>query len=57
MKTLITLACIATLCACTHNGNVSSHSDKRDNSVGISNESGNTEIYGSIGASSTISSK
>ena len=55
MKTLITLACIAALCACTHNSGVSAHSDKRDNSVGISNESGSNEIYGSVGMSATVS--
>lgn len=58
MKKLVILACLAALCGCANSGNISASTaakHERSNSIGISNESGSNEIYGSVGMSATVS--
>lgn len=58
MKKLVILACLAALCGCANSGNISASTaakHERGNSIGISNESGSNEIYGSVGMSATVS--
>ena len=57
MKKLVILTCLAALCGCANSDNISASTAKheRSNSIGISNESGSNEIYGSVGMSATVS--
>ena len=58
MKKPVILACLAALCGCANSDNISASTvakHERGNSIGISNESGSNEIYGSIGMSATVS--
>ena len=58
MKKLVILTCLAALCGCTNSDNISASTaakHERGNSIGISNESGSSEIYGSVGMSATVS--
>lgn len=58
MKKLVILACLAALCGCANSGNISASTaakHEHGNSIGISNESGSNEIYGSVGMSATVS--
>ena len=58
MKKLVILTCLAALCGCANSGNISASTaakHERGNSIGISNESGSNEIYGSVGMSATVS--
>lgn len=58
MKKLVILTCLAALCGCVNSGNISASTaakHERGNSIGISNESGSNEIYGSVGMSATVS--
>ncbi len=58
MKKPVILACLAALCGCANSGNISASTaakHERGNSIGISNESGSNEIYGSVGMSATVS--
>ena len=50
MKKLVILTCLAALCGCANSDNISASTaakHERGNSIGISNESGSNEIYGS----------
>ena len=58
MKKLVILACLAALYGCANSDNISASTAAkhgRGNSIGISNESGSNEIYGSVGMSATVS--
>ena len=58
MKKLVILTCLATPCGCANSDNISASTaakHERGNSIGISNESGSNEIYGSVGMSATVS--
>ena len=58
MKKLVILTCLAALCGCATSDNISASTaakHERGNSIGISNESGSNEIYGSVGMSATVS--
>ena len=58
MKTLTLLISLILLAACAQNGTTtvagSTARDHRSNSIGISNEPGGTEIYGSMGIRAKI---
>ena len=56
MKTiLLTLTCLAALISCANTAsNPHPAAHKSGNTIGISNENGSTEVYGSIGVSGTI---
>lgn len=58
MKKLVILAYLAALYGCANSDNISASTaakHERGNSIGISNESGSNEIYGSVGMSATVS--
>lgn len=58
MKTiLLTLTCLTALISCTSTSttpNTHPATHKSGSGIGISNESGSTEIYGSMGVSASV---